>query len=540
MNALLALVFFLFLTQSADADTNLKTSGAWDIASNWTNGVPTSSASAYVDSGLTVSVPAGISGSASHLIVGYSGTGTLIINGGNITDAIAYLSEKVGSNGTVIVTSGTWTNSTVLFVGCGSAVGTLTIAGGCAVNTQVQLGTDASSNGTVSVTSGTFISSNLYVGISGTGTLNIHGGAVSNGIANIGTALGSSGYVTVTGGTWATSGINIGASGIGALTIGGGIVTGSNEYIGNITGSIGTVTVTGGTWANSSTVYVGCSGTGTLNLSGSGVVAIAAGTGTLTIGSNFGSTGTLNIGTDSAAGGVLNASKVAAGSGTATVNFNHTGLYTFTPQLTGNLSVNKLGAGTTILSGSHTFTGSTTVSGGTLEVDGSIASNVTVNNGARLTGCGSIQQALTIDSGGIAQFNASTFTVNGNITNNGLMIVGNGAKIAGSSPTFVNNGTLDLITSGPFTPPAGFQNNGVIIDSSVVKAVCATKSGNTVTITVNSHTGHFYQLQYSPSLAGNSFTNIGAAQAGSTGNTLVFTDTAATGSRGFYRVVVSP
>jgi len=41
-------------------------------------------------------------------------------------------------------------------------------------------------------------------------------------------------------------------------------------------------------------------------------------------------------------------------------------------------------------------------------------------------------------------------------------------------------------------------------------------------------------------LTGASFANIGAPQTGSTGTTLVFTDPTATGSSGFYRLVVKP
>jgi hypothetical protein len=80
----------------------------------------------------------------------------------------------------------------------------------------------------------------------------------------------------------------------------------------------------------------------------------------------------------------------------------------------------------------------------------------------------------------------------------------------------------------------------VILDSSAVRVASVSKSGNTFTVRINSNTGHTYQLQYSPTLTGGTFTNIGAPQSGSTGTTLVFTDPAATGSRGFYRVVVTP
>ena len=55
---------------------------------------------------------------------------------------------------------------------------------------------------------------------------------------------------------------------------------------------------------------------------------------------------------------------VFGGSGTAVVNFNHTGNYNFTPQLTGSLAVNKLSTGTTTLTTANTYTGRTTVDGG--------------------------------------------------------------------------------------------------------------------------------------------------------------------------------
>ena len=60
----------------------------------------------------------------------------------------------------------------------------------------------------------------------------------------------------------------------------------------------------------------------------------------------------------------------------------------------------KSGAGTLILSGTNTFGSAATVDAGTLLVDGSIATSVTVNNGGTLGGAGSIAHAVTVNSGG--------------------------------------------------------------------------------------------------------------------------------------------
>jgi autotransporter-associated beta strand protein len=64
-------------------------------------------------------------------------------------------------------------------------------------------------------------------------------------------------------------------------------------------------------------------------------------------------------------------------------------------------ALTKTGAGTMILNSNNTYTGVTTVSNGTLEVDGSIASGaVTVGSGALLDGTGTINGSPTIQSGG--------------------------------------------------------------------------------------------------------------------------------------------
>ena len=88
--------------------------------------------------------------------------------------------------------------------------------------------------------------------------------------------------------------------------------------------------------------------------------------------------------------------------------------------LTGVGSLEKVGTGTMILSGANTYSGTTTVNGGILEVDGSIASSslTTVNAGGALTGIGTVGNT-TIANGGIFQPGngtpGSSMTVAGNL-----------------------------------------------------------------------------------------------------------------------------
>lgn len=156
---------------------------------------------------------------------------------------------------------------------------------------------------------------------------------------------------------------------------------------------------------------------------------------------------------------------------------------------------------------------------------------------------------LTVNSGGVVDVSGGTLTVNGEITNDGTFILSSGATLAGVTG-FINNGVLDITTAGPFTPPVGFMNNGVVLDKSAVKVKAVTKTEAlvngtekiiaAVNLTIDSYTGHTYQLQVSSSLAAGSFTNVGDPQPGSTGALLTFSDPNANGALGFYRIIVDP
>jgi sialidase-1 len=99
------------------------------------------------------------------------------------------------------------------------------------------------------------------------------------------------------------------------------------------------------------------------------------------------------------AGLVLN-----SGGSTSTLTVNHdTIASTFGGTLangSGTLALVKAGANTVTLPGVNTYTGGTTVSSGTLLVNGSIVGGVTVQSGATLGGFGTISGVVTADVGG--------------------------------------------------------------------------------------------------------------------------------------------
>jgi autotransporter-associated beta strand protein/T5SS/PEP-CTERM-associated repeat protein len=306
------------------------------------------------------------------LTVGLGGAGTLTVNGGSVTSSTGIIGHLPSGIGEVTIGSGTWSNEFDLTVGHGGS-GTLTVNGGSVTSGTGTLGSFFNSTGVATITSGTWsISGDLYLGYQGVGTLTVNGGSVTSEYSYLGLEANSTGAATVTSGTWSSSlALVVGSGGTGTLNVSGGSVTSGAGILGDGGGSIGEATIAGGSWSSDSNLIVGLDGVGTLSLTESGAALIGSGTGALFLAAGPSSIGTLNLGTGSAAG-TLNAAVVTAGSGSATVNFHHTGGHTFAPQLTGNLAVNKLGSGTTFLTGTNSYTGVTAILAGTLEIQASV------------------------------------------------------------------------------------------------------------------------------------------------------------------------
>jgi autotransporter-associated beta strand protein len=132
----------------------------------------------------------------------------------------------------------------------------------------------------------------------------------------------------------------------------------------------------------------------------------------------------------------------------------------------GGDSLTKAGAGTLLLSGANTYTGNTTVNGGTLIVDGSIgASAITVPSGT-LAGTGTLGGAVTLNSGGTlapGSGGTGTLTINNNLVLNAgstSVFEVNGSiptnNVVAVSGTVFYGGVLNIVTSGTFTAGQSF------------------------------------------------------------------------------------
>ena len=134
----------------------------------------------------------------------------------------------------------------------------------------------------------------------------------------------------------------------------------------------------------------------------------------------------------------------------------------------GKGSLVKTGTGTFTLSGTHTFTGPTVVSNGTLRLIGALSGNLTVAPGATLSGYGAVGGSLT--NNGIWQFNFtsasvySQFSVTGNVNLAGttLSLGGSYTPLAGTPLPLIQAGSV----SGTFASvPPGYvvrSSGGVV------------------------------------------------------------------------------
>lgn len=219
----------------------------------------------------------------------------------------------------------------------------------------------------------------------------------------------------------------------------------------------------------------------------------------------------------------------------------------------------KYGTGTWTLSGTCIYYGTTLVSAGTLSVSGTVNGGgvcevqqggtlnlaggsitfptLTIDPGASFTGYGTVSTTTLVNNGSVTAGSGKTLNIPGNVVNNGTMSFTGGAALS-LTGTFTNNGVLDLLT-GSQTLPANLVNYGVIINSSSIKVLTATKAGAAMSLTIQSYSGHTYSLQSTTSTASPNWQTV-TSQAGN-GSMLTLTDpSGANGAAKFYRISIAP
>ncbi|MGA3401019.1 MAG: Hint domain-containing protein [Acetobacteraceae bacterium] len=427
---------------------------------------------------------------SSNIGFGQGGSGTLIVNGGTVSDTAAFFT--VGGNGgggagtllveggglltttsdgntagqidgaagdaIATVNDGTWDVNGFLIVGNNSGnSGTLDITNGLvnAGSNAITIGNLPGSNGTVSVGSGgTLIGGGLTMAdqTGSSGTLTV----ASGGTVDLGSIADGGGAIDVTGGLLSVSGLTtIGQSEGGAtLTLQSGTVDTAGLYIGNDTGATGTVTVSGGVLDSTGQVQIGNQGDGLLEVdtggsvdatgglqvdsfgTGNGTVIVDGGSLTDSNGFNIGNGGSTGVaGVTVEAGGLLSASgnnqfDIGSGGGTAEV---------------------VVSGGTFSSSGSSLEIGGSGGSGGS-------ASLLVENAGTVVTTFGGVGPAADINAGGGAQASV-TVTGTGSVWD---IDAATGDQLAvgdsGSGSLTVSDGAV--VNTGSNAIVIGNQNSG--------------------------------------------------------------------------------
>jgi len=413
-----------------------------------------------------------------------TGAGTLTLSSTSNSSAAA----------TLTVTAGTVSVSSDSQLVGGSLTlngGTLNLNNAGTVDNAIALD---SGNGTISVTNG---AATLSGNITGTGSLTKTGGQL----------LTLSGTNTYSGGTTVrgaaglsiTDGSNIGS---GTLTLEADLTITSSTTISNAIALNAAATITNANAVSLSGVLSGSSdltkaGAGTLTLGGtnthSGAVTVSAGGLRVEGGSSIGdssavtvasgATLTLNGGSETI-GSLAGAGSVVLGYG-LTLGGDNTNT-TFSGVISGtNNGINKTGTGTLTLSGTNTYTGSTTVSAGglTLHTGNNLSdsSAVTVASGATLTLNGGNETIGSLAGAGSVALGSNTLTL-GDSTSTTYSGVMSGTGALTKSGT----GTLTLSGTNTYTGATSVSAGTLVVDgtlaSSAVSVANTAKLSGTGTI----------------------------------------------------------
>ncbi|WP_255988624.1 Ig-like domain-containing protein [Chitinolyticbacter albus] len=418
---------------------------------------------------------------------------------GSLASNLATASINLGSF--TLTAGGNDTSTSVFGVisGTGALVkqglGTLTLEG-----TNTYGGSTTVSAGTLLLNGGTALNDSSAVTVSSGATLDVVASETIGSLAGAGVVALGTNTLTAGGNNTSTT-FSGGINGSGGLTkTGSGTLSlsGTNTYSGATTLSAGGITVSGGAAIdNSSAVTV--AGGATLTLSGAETIGSLTGAGNVVLSATL-TTGSNNTSTNFA--GVISS--------------------------TNSSGIIKAGSGTFTLSNNNTYTGSTTVSVGTLRVadDANLGSGTLILNGGTLaiSGATNIDNAITLaasstvsasttatlsgaidGTGDLTKTGASTLTLSGtNSYGGGTTVSAGSLSIAGDSNLGAGTVTLGSGTNLAITG-AGTIDNAIVLsgNATVTNTANVVLSGNisgtnsltkagasTLTLTgTNGHTG---------------------------------------------------
>jgi fibronectin-binding autotransporter adhesin len=466
--------------------------------------------------------------------------GSLQLGNGGTTGALTGTASITNNANLTINRSNAFSQATDLANRAITGTGSFTQAGGG--NTTLSVANSYTGNTTVSAGTLTFSGlGNIYVGSGNSAIVSVAAGAqiVASSSANNVLGLGAAA-------TWTVAG-TINSSGGGAQTLPGIINLNNGTLTGVANGSFGTFTTNPGhtttltangasnlissanfgmpgntlalstplgTDALSVTAPLGLSTsqTGALTKSGLGTVTLSATNpyaGATTI-----NAGSLRLGNGSTTGSLTGTASIT---NNANLTVNRSNAFTQVTDLNnkaigGTGSFTQAGGGTTTLSLTNTYSGATTVSSGTLIVNGSISTSVltTVQTGATLGGSGTVG-ALTINSGGFFSPGNSPgiTTVNGNYTQNGQLNMELTGLTAGTQHDQVNvigSATLGgLLNITSFTGSYALNDLIFILLNDSADSITGTFTGLAQGATVTTHGGFDWQISYIGNSGGNTF-----------------------------------
>jgi fibronectin-binding autotransporter adhesin len=364
--------------------------------------------------------------------------------------------------------------------------------------TLVLNATNTHSGGTT-LAAGTLVLGNS--GALGSGALTINGGVLATpGIAVTTNAVNANGDFSIAG----TGALTFGEMILGAnLTITN-LNTTATTTFGNIGGATRTLTLSG----DATTVVAGFIDTTTGGL-------VKNGTGSLTLsqdntysGPTTINAGTLRIGNGGSTGSILSTSVI--NNAALVYNFSdELGPVTASYVISGSGSVTKQGTGTQILTGNSTYTGTTTISAGTLQIGiggpaGSISGTAGIANNAALvflrnnalavgsviSGSGSLTQGGdgTLTLSGINTYTGDTILAAGTVS------IGEAAHLGAPAADLIFDGGSLQITGTTLTSISGLGRT-VVFGADKNVGLDVNNVANTVTVdqALNQATGGFFK-----------------------------------------------